>query len=246
MVTGWAARMGAAGRESRMALLLVTNDDGIDAPGILALRTAAARVGEPVVVAPVDALSGCSHRVTTHVPLRATSRPPYGYAVDGTPADCVRLGLHHLAPEAAWVLSGINAGGNLGADVYVSGTVAAVREAVLHGRPGIAFSQYLKRGLPIDWERSAAWAATVLSALLTQPCAPGAYWNVNLPHLGPDAPEPEVVFCPLDSAPLPVRFRQEGDLWHYDGNYHGRVRSEGSDIDVCFSGRIAVTKLTLY
>ena len=84
------------------------------------------------------------------------------WAIDGTPADCVRVGLAKLTPDVAWVLSGMNHGGNLGADVYHSGTVAAVREAALHGRPGIAISQYRKRNVEIDWERARRWMGMVL------------------------------------------------------------------------------------
>src|SRR6516225_2098900 len=142
--------------------LLLTNDDGIDAPGLQALCDAAAAFGERVVAAPVDVLSGCSHRVTTDDPIRISPREPGRYAVAGTPADCVRVALHDLAPDAAWVLSGINQGANLGADVWHSGTVAAVREAVLHGIPGIALSQYHKRGQTHDWERAAQLALGVL------------------------------------------------------------------------------------
>src|SRR5262245_42279778 len=130
--------------------LLLTNDDGIDAPGLEALLGAAAALGEAVVVAPDEHLSGCSHRVTTGRPIRVERRGEGRHAVCGTPADCVRVGLHGLAPEARWVLAGINEGGNLGADVHHSGTVAAVREAVLHGVPGIALSHYHRRGLEID------------------------------------------------------------------------------------------------
>ena len=164
----------------------------------------------------------------------------------GTPADCVRVGLHTLAPDAGWVLAGINAGGNLGADVYHSGTVAAVREAVLHGWPGIALSQYHKKGWPIDWPRSAVWLSPLLRRLLAQPHTPGVLWNVNLPHLEAETPEPQVIFCPLDPEPLPLSFRREGELLHYDGDYHGRRRKRGADVDVCFGGAIAVTRLSLF
>jgi 5'-nucleotidase len=225
---------------------LLTNDDGIDAPGLEALAVAAAPLGEAVVLAPVEAHSGCSHRVTTHEPLRLYTARPGWHAVAGTPADCVRVGLHHVATDAACVLSGINEGGNLGADVYHSGTVAAVREAVLHGRPGIALSHYHRKGRPIDWPRAAAWLTPLLRRLLEQPSAPGVYWNVNLPHPEPEMPDPAVVFCPLDPSPLPLSFRREGDLLHYDGDYHGRSRTPGSDVDVCFRGAIAVTRLTLF
>src|SRR5262249_21859518 len=141
------------GTANRMKLLL-TNDDGIEAEGIAALASAVAAVGEPVVVAPAEAHSGCSHRVTTGGGIRVAMDPPGRWTVHGTPADCVRLALHGLAADAAWVLAGINHGGNLGADVYISGTVAAVREAVLHGKPGIALSQYHKRNLSMDWPRA--------------------------------------------------------------------------------------------
>src|SRR5579884_3695584 len=152
--------------------LLLTNDDGIDAPGLQALADAAGPLGDPVVAAPVGALSGCSHRVTTHGPIRVQERGRGRYAVEGTPADCVRVALHDLARDAGWVLAGINQGGNLGADVWHSGTVAAVREAVLHGWPGIAVSQYHKKGWPIDWQCAASWVVQVLRRLLAQPWQP--------------------------------------------------------------------------
>jgi 5'-nucleotidase len=226
--------------------LLLTNDDGIDAPGLAALTAAAAQLGTPVVVAPAEALSGCSHRVTTDLPLRVERRGPSRHAVAGTPADCVRVALHRLVPDAAWVLSGINAGGNLGADVWHSGTVAAVREAVLHGFPGVALSQYRKKGLSTDWERAAEWVVPVLRDLLNRPWQRGTFWNVNLPHLEPGAAAPEVVFCRLDPMPLPLSFREEGDRLHYDGDYHGRRRESGTDVDVCFRGRIAVSQISLF
>jgi 5'-nucleotidase len=225
--------------------LLLTNDDGIDAPGLRALLDATSGLGEPVVVAPLEHQSGCSHRVTTHQPLRLHARPKCQFAIDGTPADCVRVGLH-LYPDVDWVLSGVNEGGNLGADVHISGTVAAVREAVLHGRPGVALSQYHCRGRPIDWPAAAAWLRPLLEQLLARPWTPGTFWNVNLPHLEAGAAWPEVVFCPPEPGPLPLSFRRDGDLFHYNGDYHGRARRSGSDVDVCFGGRIAVSELRLF
>src|SRR5262245_29820344 len=224
--------------------ILLTNDDGIQAPGLEALR-AALPLGEPIVVAPVDALSGCSHRVTTDLPIRITERQPNRYAVEGTPADCVRAALHKLAPEVKWVLSGINEGGNLGADVWHSGTVAAVREAVLHGLPGIAVSHFRRKGREYNWHEAARWAVVVLRDLMAKLRREGAFWNINLPHLEAGRPMPEVVFCPLDPTPLPVRFHREGELFHYSGDYHERRRRPGCDVDVCFRGGIAVTELRL-
>jgi 5'-nucleotidase len=148
--------------------------------------------------------------------------------------------------EPSWLLSGVNAGGYLGADLHISGTVAAAREGVLHGYPGIAFSHYLKKGVPIDWGLATHWTQRVLRDLLARPAEPGTYWSVNLPHLPANAPEPEIVFCPADPSPLPLSFREEDGQFHYDGNYHNRKRLPGHDVDVCFSGRIAVSKLSLF
>ncbi len=225
--------------------LLLTNDDGIDAPGLAALAEVAAALGSVTWIAPHTHLSGCGHRVTTDGPIRIMPREAGRWAIDGTPADCVRVGLAKLAPDVAWVLSGMNHGGNLGADVYHSGTVAAVREAALHGKPAIAFSQYRKRGVEIDWERARRWMALVLAQLFAEPTPPGTFWNVNLPSLLPGEPEPRVVRCPLEIAPLPLSFRSGDDLLHYDGDYHERGRSAGSDVDACFAGHIAVTRLAV-
>jgi 5'-nucleotidase len=232
-------------------LLLLTNDDGIDAPGLAALARAAERLGPFRVVAPARPYSGCAHAVSTHAPVTITRRDGSRFAVEGTPADCVRLAVHHLAPGFGWVVSGINAGGNLGADVFHSGTVAAVREGVLHGRPGVAVSHYLARGRAIDWDRAAGWTARVLDDLLRRPWEPGTFWNVNLPHPAPGSPEPEIVVCPLDPSPLPLTYRLEpdrdgnGELAHYCGDYQARERRPGGDVETCFGGRIAVTLLRL-
>jgi 5'-nucleotidase len=225
--------------------LLLTNDDGCDAPGLEALREAVAGLGHCRVIAPMSPLSGCGHRVTTHGTITVTRFGPDQLAVVGTPADCVRLALHHLAPDVNCVLAGINAGGNLGTDVYHSGTVAAVREAAVRGLPGIALSHYLARGRAVDWSRAARWAHAVVRRLLAQPAEPGTFWNVNFPHLRPEDPDPDVVFCPLDPSPLPLDYRVEGDQAVYAGDYQTRVRLPGSDVDVSFGGQIAVTLLRL-
>lgn len=227
--------------------LLLSNDDGIDAPGLAALHLAAREFGESVIVAPATHQSGMSHVVTWEKSVRLETRAADRFAVHGTPADCTRLGLLRVAPESQWVLSGINHGGNLGADIYYSGTVAAVREAVLHGWPGIAFSQYLRDRAAIDWPRTARWTARVLTELLPRPTEPGLFYNVNFPHLASDAPEPEIIFCPLDPHPLPLSYRHEQNGQHfYDGIYHTRRRTPGADVDACFGGRIAVTAIRLF
>src|SRR4051812_36392532 len=152
---------------------LLTNDDGIDAEGLAALVTATRGLGDSVVVAPVGPQSGVSHRVTWQEGVRIERRDDARYAIHGTPADCVRLGLLKVVPDANWILSGINHGANLGADVHYSGTVAAVREAVLHGWPGIAVSHYRKSGIPFDWNRAARWTRPILTDLLARPTEAG-------------------------------------------------------------------------
>jgi 5'-nucleotidase len=225
--------------------VVLTNDDGWDAPGLAALRQAADGLGRCQIVAPSGPMSGCGHRVTTHGSI-AVSHPREGcISVGGTPADCVRLALHHLVPQATWVLSGINAGGNLGTDIHYSGTVAAVREAVIHGVPGIALSQYMARGRVVDWQRASRWVGLVLSELIARPWQAGTFWNVNLPHLEHEEPDPEVVFCPLDPSPLPLSYRVASDLCVYNGDYQSRSRRPGFDVDVCFGGKIAVTLLSI-
>jgi 5'-nucleotidase len=227
--------------------LLLSNDDGIEAAGLEALLKAAGSLGEPVIVAPAGPRSGVSHAVTAKGPVRVESRGDKRFAVHGTPADCSRVGLLRIVPDASWVLSGINHGGNLGADVHYSGTVAAVREAALHGWPGVAVSHYHQKGMEFDWERAATWVRRVLADLLARPVRPGAFYNVNLPHLPPGHGEPGVVECPLDPHPLPLSYRHDEDSHLcYNGDYHARQRAPGTDVDVCFGGNIAVTEIRLF
>lgn len=224
---------------------LVTNDDGIDAPGIEALARLAETFGDVIVVAPPTELSGCSHRLTTDAPMTSQRRAAGRFVLGGTPGDCVRVGLSRLAGEVDAVLSGINAGGNLGADVYYSGTVAATREAALLGKPAFAFSQYRKRDRAIDWELAIRWIRPILADLLERPHAPGEFWNVNLPQPARKDVDPEVVFCPLDMHPIPTTYRDGDGAFHYAVDYHSRPRDPGSDVDVCFRDSIAVTRLVV-
>lgn len=225
---------------------LITNDDGIDAGGLATLIDAASQFGQCVVLAPDRHLSGCAHQATTHRPISLTRRTDVLHCIDGTPVDCVRLGLGHIATDADWVLSGVNEGGNLGADVYHSGTVAAAREAALLGRPTIAISQYRRRGTAVDWARAVQRAADVLKTLLALPPERGAIWNVNLPDREGQVDPPAMIFCPLDPHPLPVEFRQmEDGTYRYAGVYHAREKAAKHDVDECFAGSIAISKLVL-
>jgi 5'-nucleotidase len=121
--------------------ILVSNDDGIFAPGIALLADVCREVGAVTVVAPDREQSGTSHSLTLHRPLRPQRRPDGAFQIDGTPTDCVMLALQALMPEQPdFVFSGVNHGPNMGEDVLYSGTVAAAMEAVMLGVPGIGIS----------------------------------------------------------------------------------------------------------
>tara|TARA_R110002072_G_scaffold927_1_gene7357 strand:- start:1425 stop:2213 length:789 start_codon:yes stop_codon:yes gene_type:complete len=238
---------------------LVTNDDGIDAPGIRALVRAASRFGEVVVVGPEEAHSGCGHRVTTGESISVRLLETGWWAIGGTPADCTRVGLREIASDCDWVLAGVNAGANLGVDVFMSGTVAAVREAALLGRPGIAFSHYRAREGAFDWGYAAGVAERVMERILSDSTEAGCFWNVNMPDLSVDRDnsadtegrasrivQPELIDCPVGRGHLPVDFVRDGSTLTYRGIYQERPRETGDDVDVCFGGNVAVTRMGIW
>jgi 5'-nucleotidase len=170
------------------ARILVTNDDGIGSPGIKLLEDIARDLSPDVcLVAPEQEQSAASHSLTTRRPLRMSEIAPQRYAVDGTPTDCVMLAVKHLLrgrrPEL--VLSGINAGGNVGEDLTYSGTVAAAMEATLLDIPAIALSQHFIDGEPIPWETAARFAPEVIRRLTRLPWPEHTLINVNFPAAKP-------------------------------------------------------------
>lgn len=232
-------------------LVLLTNDDGINAPGIAAAEKAVLMRGwQVVVVAPDVEKSMCGHRVTTHEPLKVEKRGEGRFAVQGTPADCVRLGLFALDLKPDLVLSGINAGGNMGQDIVISGTVAAAREATYHGVRSIALSHYLKRELKVDWDRTASWASIVLGELHQATKAPRSFWNINFPHLPPGEQDiPPRVRCEPAKSPLNVSYQRrdeaDGLVFDYNASYASRPRDVGSDVEACFADKVAVSMLRI-
>ena len=240
----------AAGREefkqeTRMKLLL-TNDDGIEARGLHVLAKAVSSLGELTVAAPHVHLSGCSHQTVTDRTIEVRKLDSGRYAVEAMPADCVRLGLLHLADDTDWVLSGINEGGNLGVDVFMSGTVAAVREAAIIGRPGIAFSQFRRTRADVDWDQTAEYLHSVLQRIWSEPVEAGVFWNVNFPDPTDCSQTPEIVDCPIDQNGLPVEYHIKDDQYRYRGVYQNRRRSAGSDVDCCFSGNISISRVSVF
>jgi len=225
--------------------IIVTNDDGVQAPGLECLRRIAAAHGEPLVVAPEVAQSGVGHRVTTHRPIRMGRLGPDRYSVGGTPVDCVRIALKVLAPDADWVLVGINPGANLGSDVYQSGTVAAAREAAILGVRAMAVSQYIGPNRRVDWNITSRNAEILVTMLLQKQLAAGAYWNINLPHTIESDTSLEYRFCGLDTHPHRYEFLQEGDQFVYHGTIHERPRTSERDVAVCFGGKASITRLSI-
>ncbi len=163
-------------------LLLVTNDDGVNAPGIRALAAALRAVGEVRVVAPDREVSASSQALTISQPLRSEDVEPGVQSVDGTPADCVNLAIAKLLPRRPdLVVSGINRGANLGDDVFYSGTVGAAREAVFFGAPAIAVS-LVTRETGADFSVAAEFVAGLARTVLAQGLPETTLLNVNVPE----------------------------------------------------------------
>ncbi|MBM81040.1 MAG: 5'/3'-nucleotidase SurE [Planctomycetaceae bacterium] len=221
---------------------LLTNDDGYGADGLELLIRVVSRHADVVVIAPHQHLSGCGHQVTVDQPLTLKEIEPNRYSLDGTPADCVRVGVTHLVPNVDWVLSGVNEGGNLGVDVFTSGTVAAVREAAILGKRAIAFSKYRASRRRIQWDAMANDLDRVLQQILALPLSDLEYLNVNFPDRADDE-TPELVDCPLDPSRQRVAYELVEDQLHYRGIYQDRPRQSKTDVDVCFAGDIALTRL---
>jgi 5'-nucleotidase len=224
---------------------LITNDDGIGAPGLNLLRDLVKGKGPTVVVAPHTEQSGVGHRVTDRTPVVVRHVGDNEHEVEGTPADCARIGVKYLANTSSWVLSGINAGSNLGTDIYMSGTAAAAREAAFLGVRSIALSQYTRTArVDINWEKTRDWAAGVLEFLFERPLPPRAFWNVNFPDPDSTAADPQIVICPIDPGHHLVDYELTDAGYMHRGIYQKRHREPGCDVDVCFSGNIAVTLVT--
>ena len=220
---------------------IVTNDDGIDAPGLSILTNIVRRFADPVVVAPFHVQSGVGHRVTTHRPIVLEKRAEDRYAIDGSPADCARIGLKAICPDAEWVFAGINPGANLGTDVYNSGTVAAAREAALLGSKALAISQYIARNETIDWSLTGHHAESAISEIMTRNLPENHFWNINLPHPILDTSPIDLIECEMDPFPHAYKYVGQENTLVYKGIIHDRPREKGADVDICFGGRISAT-----
>lgn len=166
--------------------ILLTNDDGINAPGLYVLEKIAAKLSDDIwICAPSEEQSGAGHSLTLNAPVRLREHAPRRFSVTGTPTDAVTMALRKVLPEKPdLILSGVNRGANLADDVTYSGTVSAAFEGALAGVRSIALSQvYSREGLAnnISFDAAEAWGEKVLRPLLEAPHIPRTLINVNFP-----------------------------------------------------------------
>ncbi len=230
-----------------MPLILVTNDDGVQAPGIKALYQAMLTIGRPVMVAPERDNSAVSHSLTMNRPLRVKKLAKGIFTLDGTPTDCVMIGMEKILPERpALIVSGINAGGNLCDDISYSGTVSAAVEGTMLGIPSLAISMSGEE--PFAYEKAALVAKKLALMILDKGLPPDTLLNINVPNN-----------CPLDA---PLAFTRQGrrhyhnaiketyDPWerkHYwiGGGTPTWDQGEHTDSQAVMAGRISVTPIHL-
>ncbi len=243
--------------------ILLTNDDGIHAPGIVSLHSAISDLGETWTAAPLTVQSAAGHGITYTDPLMVEPvqvTPDFqGMAVDGRPADCVKLAIRSLWPEhfgeserPDLTISGMNSGANVGINILYSGTVAAAIESAFLGVPSIAVSLYLRDRTNIYWDRAAAIARVVIDRILAmRPLTPHEVLNVNLPPIeSANAPIPPIKVVGMNAAPLLEGFERRvspaGQVYYWAAGEGMQFTSttKGSDVDVIREGCVTVTPLS--
>jgi 5'-nucleotidase len=231
--------------------VLLTNDDGIDAPGLAVLEDVAATLAHEVwVVAPEHDQSGTSHSISLHAPLRFSRQGHRRFGISGTPGDCVVMAVRHIMADAppTIVLSGVNRGANLGVETVFSGTVGAAMTGMLLGIPSIALSQAFSDREAVRWETARALAPDVIRQLLTTGWNKQACLNVNFPDVPPDMAGPLTRSRQGAGLVTNIHVIQRTDprgLTYHWLQFDREHRQESSDSEtaVVASGRIAVTPL---
>ena len=231
--------------------ILITNDDGILSEGIKALAGSLRILGDVWLVAPDRERNAISHALTLHRPLRINAVSTQHYAINGTPTDCVNLGVHYLLQEKpALVVSGINKGANLGNDINYSGTVAAAVEGALMGVPSFAIS--LEGEQDFRFEPAAQFARRVARFILNQGLPPQTLLNVNVPDTGGQ----EICQYLLTKQDIQARTNTieektdpRGGLYYWIGRKHDGVEKgtgDGtSDLEALRRKSISITPLTI-
>jgi 5'-nucleotidase len=225
-------------------LILLTNDDGILSRHLVALADALEAAGDVLVVGPERQRSAASHNITLHKPLRLTSVASGRYALSGTPADCVYVGILRLAPRLpSLVISGINDGYNLGTDVFYSGTVAGAVEGALRGSIGVALSMS-----PGGAAESAAirFATGLVDRLLAEPPAAGTVLNVNVPADGDGSWSWTTLGRRRYDDDVTERVDPRGRPYYWiGGGATGHDDIPGSDCNAVARGAVSVTPMHL-
>lgn len=236
--------------------ILLTNDDGVNAPGLKVLEKIARAISDDIwIVAPAEENSGAGHSLTLTRPVRIREHGEKHYSVAGTPTDSVMLGLGIIMKDAKpdLILSGVNRGANLGDDITYSGTVSAAMEGALAGVRSIALSQvYSKEGMAdsVPFSAAEAWGEKVLRPLLDQPFIPRTLININFPALLPaDVKGIKVAqqgFHDYSRGSIVKGTDPRGYDYYWFG-LHGAVQTAGNDTDleVIEDGYISVTPLQL-
>lgn len=230
--------------------ILVTNDDGILAPGIEALYAALADLGEVEVVAPETSQSAVGHAISVLTPMAVrrvhVNSAFYGFAVDGRPADCVKLAMLELLPwRPDFVVSGINAGVNTGINVLYSGTVAGAAEGAFFRVPSMAVSLELSQEL--DFRAAAIIARRVFDVYAAAKPAPGTCLNVNIPALD-KGPPIGVRVCPQANVPMNDHYKKQTDpqgrtIYWLDGKFPHKDDCPDSDVEAIHDRYVSITPL---
>jgi len=236
--------------------ILVTNDDGVQAPGILALAQAMRRIGQVTVFAPDRNWSASGHVKTLERPLRVhetlLADGTTAFMSDGAPSDCVALPLLGFVDKIDLVVSGINPNSNIGHDVTYSGTVTAAMEAVIAGVPGIAFSlasQDKPANVPTDYGPAGQIAEIVAKKVLEEGLPEGVVLSVNVPYLSVEAMKGILVTrqgLRVYRDALDRRVDPRGHPYYWiGGEPPGGVDEEGTDVGALLAGYVSVTPLQL-
>lgn len=231
-----------------MPLILVTNDDGVYAPGIRALFEAMKAIGRPVIVAPERDNSAVSHSLTMSRPLRVRQLEKDIYTMDGTPADCVILSLEKILLERpALIVSGINRGGNLCEDISYSGTVSAAIEGTMLGIPSMAISMPGEE--PLNYKTAGDVSCKLAEKILKRGLPQGTLLNVNVPNL-PDAAGLKIVFTRQGKRIYSDAVKETSDPWgrrHYwiGGGTPSWDNGEDTDSRQVMSNNISITPIKL-
>ena len=232
--------------------ILVTNDDGINAPGLKVMEAIAREISNEVyVVAPEINHSGAGHSLTLRRPLRTRRISERHFAVDGTPTDCVLLALQNILADKDinLILSGVNHGHNLGEDVTYSGTIAAAMEATLLQVPAIAFSQACRDRHPVKWKTAEHWALGIIRPMLSMEWPKDVLMNVNFPDvIVPSVKGVQVTRQGKQKIgdELIERIDPRGEPYVWIGLSRGETsHADGTDVAAVRDGYVSVTPIQL-